>query len=321
MSGPFFEDLAPGWSHVSRGMTLTEGHAAWYLALSGDTNPVHLDAVAAARAGLASAPLSTALLAQVVIGQSTPATREVVANLYYRDVVFHRPVAPGATITTTTTVVERAETTQRTDRAPRGKVLLHMQALDQTGAVAVSMTRCALVRKRDTALIAGTPDLDAGSGAEDALADAARNWAGLAGSFVAGSPDWRAVPDPDTLLDPVVDALQLVRATGNLARAHRDAEHGQAGRRLVYGGHTLALAQASLSRSLTLDHVVIGWERCSHPAPVFEDDVLATTAGSAQELASAEPPLTRFSVTTTKASGTDAPVVVQDWLPIVLTRV
>ena len=94
MSGPFFEDLEPGRTFQSDGMTLTLGHAAWFQSLAGDRNPLHLDDRIARAAGLARAPLSTALLAHVAIGHST------VATLFCGNVLFPRPVLPDATITT-----------------------------------------------------------------------------------------------------------------------------------------------------------------------------------------------------------------------------
>jgi len=69
----------------------------------------------------------------------------------------------------------------------------------------------------------------------------------------------------------------FVRLTGNEARAHRDAAQGLDGRRLVYGGHTLALAQAALSRMLPGLLDVLGWHRLEHPRPVFEEDLLRTS--------------------------------------------
>lgn len=315
MTGPYFEDLVPGWSHRSDGMTVTDGHSAWYLALSGDTNPVHLDARIAQRAGFTSAPISTALLAQIAIGQSTAATREVVANLYYRDVVFPRPVFAGTTVETTTRVLARSETSRAAD--PRGKVLLGMQTVDQDGALLASIVRCALVRKRDTVDVAGQADLDPVDAGSASIGDAAAAWEPLIATDEPAPAGWRDLVDQDTLLEPVTDALQLVRATGNLARAHRDEAFGQGGRRLVYGGHSLALAQASVSRALPVRHVIVGWELCTHPAPVFEGDVLRTaTAEPSPVPGKAE--LTRFTVGTVKA-GDGENTLVQRWMPLVLS--
>lgn len=90
-NGPFFEDLAAGWRFSgSSGHTIDEGHAAWYTAVSGDQAPLFLDRSLAREVTSADQRLiDPALVAQVSIGQSTVATRQVVANLFYRRMVQH----------------------------------------------------------------------------------------------------------------------------------------------------------------------------------------------------------------------------------------
>ena len=56
---------------------------------------------------------------------------------------------------------------------------------------------------------------------------------------------------------------------------HRDPSLGPGARRLVYGGHTVGLAQASVVRLLPDTATFLGWQSCDHPAPVFENDVLS----------------------------------------------
>lgn len=314
MTGPFFEDLEPGRTFHSDGMTVTEGHAAWFQSLAGDRNPLHLDGRIARAAGLPKAPLSTALLAHVAIGHSTVATHEVVANLFYSNVLFPRPVLPGATLTTTTTVLARREAAAREDRPPRGKVMLGITALDDDGRAVVEMTRTALVRK------ASRGDTGADDVVEPARRDAAtlpaalNEWSGVSAAMYAGVPRWRdAAIGANDLADPVTGALELVRMTGNLAKAHRDARFGQSGRRLVYGGHTLSLAQAALARSIARPHAVVGWQNCTHPTPVFEEDLLVTTVTGYEPLGSG---LDLFATVTTSDD-----IEVQRWAPIVLSGI
>ena len=58
--------------------------------------------------------------------------------------------------------------------------------------------------------------------------------------------------------------------------AHHDRGAGQAGRRLVYGGHTIGLAAAQLTRALPNLATIVAWHGCDHLAPVFEGDTLAS---------------------------------------------
>ena len=76
----------------------------------------------------------------------------------------------------------------------------------------------------------------------------------------------------DPARDVVDNALALVRMTNNLAMVHRDAAESPYPQRLLYGGHVVGLAQASLSRVLTGMATVVGWHACDHTAPAFEGD-------------------------------------------------
>ena len=63
---------------------------------------------------------------------------------------------------------------------------------------------------------------------------------------------------------------------------HTDAAAGAHGRRLVYGGHTIAVAAAHASRAVPSMVTIVAWRSCEHLAPVFEGDILSTelTVGS-----------------------------------------
>lgn len=239
MSGPYFEDLHPGWIYSSPYTTLTDGHVAWYAALCGDVNPVFRSPLLYGD----RIPLNTSLVAQFAIGQSTLATREVIANLYYKDVVFHRPIFPGTSVRTEVSVIARSTSASRADREPRGKILLGLETFDESEELVMSMTRCALVRKRSGSSDADVLDMLSSTGLQlpfsDAVLAARANWLRDAEAQPPEGNGWRGSEGLDNLADPVTDALQLVRATGNLAKAHRDSRYGQGGQRLVYGGHTI----------------------------------------------------------------------------------
>jgi 2-methylfumaryl-CoA hydratase len=74
--------------------------------------------------------------------------------------------------------------------------------------------------------------------------------------------------------DRIESAGALVRLTHNQAMAHRDPAASPYDRVLVYGGHVIGLAQASLSRLCDGLATVMGWHTCDHVAPAFEGDVL-----------------------------------------------
>ena len=72
----------------------------------------------------------------------------------------------------------------------------------------------------------------------------------------------------------VDSAPALARLTLNVAMAHLDAGAASHGRRLVYGGHTIALAAAQAARALPGLVTILGWHAADHTAPVFEGDTL-----------------------------------------------
>ena len=74
--------------------------------------------------------------------------------------------------------------------------------------------------------------------------------------------------------DTVSCASELVRLSLNVAAAHSDPGSTGSGRRLVYGGNTIGLALAHVTRALPNLVTVVGWRSCDHLNPVFEGDVL-----------------------------------------------
>ena len=76
--------------------------------------------------------------------------------------------------------------------------------------------------------------------------------------------------------DTVTAAPELARLTLNVAMTHTDAGASAHGRRLAYGGHTIAVAAAQATRALPNLVTIVAWRSCDHTGPVFERDVLST---------------------------------------------
>jgi acyl dehydratase len=243
----------------------------------------------------------------------------VVANLFYRGVVLRRPVHVGETLATSVVVRGLRETSRRADRPPRGTVLLGIRTTSGDGDVIADYERCALVPLRDPSPTGHADDLGPASTPLDLAVYAPYVPAEWDLAALGPAASWNV---GETLRDPmrdtVTDAPALVRLTQNQAAVHRDARLGQSGRRLVYGGHTIGLAQASLVRLLpSLAHVV-GWHSCDHVGPVFEDDVLAFQAELVATHPLARGRLLAFRVLVdAERAGLDEPARVLDWLAIV----
>jgi len=279
-SPPFYEDLPAGTVFTAApALTLTEGHAALHQAICGDRLRLALDrplGESVLGAGWAGAAFAhPALVWDVAIGQSTLATGRVIANLFYRGLLLRRPVRIGDTLRTTTEVVARRENRSR----PTGLVVLRIRTVDQEDRPVLDFSRCAMLPLR------GEPTGEEGDevgGAEDLAHDALQQAAkGLdLGAYRSRAPGPHFADLPDGWRDEleggdVVDsAPALARLSLNIAMAHLDAGAAHHKRRLVYGGHTIALAAAQASRALPGLVTILGWHSADHTAPVFESDTL-----------------------------------------------
>jgi acyl dehydratase len=275
--GPYFEELRVDQVFDSAPpVTLTDGLAAAHQAIVGDrlrlASSHHL-----ARSVVGHGPIApSALVWNVAIGQSSQVTQHVRANLYYRGLVFRRLPLLGDTLTTTTRVVGLKQNRVRPDRPATGLATLHITTVDQDGRYVLDFERCAMIPLLDPLVVTGHHD-DLVHTVADVTDQQLREV----------TQDWR-MPDPRVERprvgqrfqvegrDVVTSAPELARLTMNIAAVHHDL-HAAGGRRLVYGGHTIALALGQATRALPDLLTVIAWQSCDHLAPVHESDLLSST--------------------------------------------
>jgi acyl dehydratase len=318
--GPYYDDLQPGLVLPSPpAVTIDSGLAATYQAITGDALALCLDTRLSQRVtGRPEVLASPGLVMHLSIGASTVATKRVIANLFYRNVRLRRPVFRGETLHTVTTVVAMADSAPRPGQRPRGKALLRI-VTTADDEVVLDYERCPLLPCRREVAPGHGDEL---GGADTTLALA--GYATIAPAWVLGE---LAAHDPwpagetrhDPLRDVVDHATALVRLTHNLAAVHRDATVSPYPVRLVYGGHTVALAQASLARVLGGLATVVGWHSCDHVGPVFEGDLLSFRHTAVAEAPVAGGVLRAVRVEVSAHRDAEEPVAVLDWTPIVLT--
>ncbi len=276
LDGPFYDQLRDGEELPRQpSVVIDDAMAALYQAIVGERLPMVLDprtsqAVTGERGRLAS----PGLVMQLSIGQSTTISRRAVANLFYRDVRLLRPVFIGESIATTVTVAALVDSRARPGRAHRGKVLVDV-VTTANGEPAIEYQRAPMLPQRGDSQPGHTGDL--GRGSEFDLS----NYTGLIPARWDFGPlgpatGWQV---GTTVIDPTRDVIDgasgLVRLTHNLAMIHRDVAHSPYPERLVYGGHVVGLAQASLSRVLPGMATVVGWHNCDHTGPAFEGDLVS----------------------------------------------
>ncbi|WP_433496436.1 MaoC family dehydratase [Sphaerimonospora sp. CA-214678] len=288
VDGPYFEDL-----HIGRrfdgapAVTLTEGLATAHQAIVGCRLPLVLDHGLSHRViGDPGGPRGLAapnLVWDVAIGQSTLATHTVVANLFYRGVVFHRAPLLGDTLSTITEVVGLRQNSRRPGRAPTGLAELRISTVDQRGRPVLGFRRCAMLPLRDAEVDTGHADDLSGPGtspSREELRMVASRWDLSVYRARRPGPHFADLTEGTVFDvaggDVVSSAPELARLTLNVAKVHHDASASGA-ERLVYGGHTIGIALHQAVRALPDIVTVVGWHGCDHLGPVHEGDTLTST--------------------------------------------
>lgn len=320
---PWFEDFDVGdeLSDVPS-VTVTDGHCAIHQAIFGDRLRLPLDLpLCTAVTGEGRALVNPSLVCNIVIGQSTLPSQRVMGNLFYRGLVLERPVFVGDTLTTRTRVVALRQNRIREGRAASGMVALEIKVVNQHGDTVMLFWRCPMIPCRDPAANTGRND------SFDMMPEEI-----TASALAAAIPPWnlaplasanRGLPAKDSAVevearDTVTLAPELVRLTLNLAMTHTDATRSVYGKRLVYGGHTIAMAAAQLSRAIPDMVTILGWFKCDHVAPVFEQDILRSMVTLQDTQAAAGGAIGIVHVETFADRGREAPqpgenIKVLDW--------
>lgn len=271
--GPYFDELSRGDVFDSApSLTLSAGRAAVHQSILGSRLRLSLDANLSQRvAGVELADPS--FVWDVAIGQSTLVTRRVIANLFYRGLSFHRLPAIGDTLSTRTEVVGLRQNASR----PSGLVALRITTRDQENRLVLDFWRCAM-------LPLSSPDIQTGQADDLSSIGTAPDFASL--NTTVASWDLSGFPTSDNIStgdkwilqagDLVSSATELARLSLNVAHVHHDRFRQPSGR-LVYGGHTIGLALAQLTRTLPNLITIVGWHSCDHTGPVREGDTLVST--------------------------------------------
>lgn len=324
---PYFEDFAVGdeFSDVPS-VTLTEGYASLHQALFADRTRMPLDQELCRKVtGRNSLVANASLVCNFAIGQSTIPSQRVMGNLFYRGLHFQRPVFLGDTLTTSTRVVALRQNKIKEGRAASGMVALEMHVTNQVNETVLLFWRCPMIPCKDP--LADTGKNDNFDLMPEDISDE---------SLISSIPDWdfdfirKFLPGdhfsdyhPGNKFeveagDTVTLAPELVRMTLNMAMTHTDASRSVYGKRLVYGGHTISMAAAQISRVLPNLITVLAWYKCGHTAPVFEFDILNSVVVIEDVVPADSAGLVKLHVEVFATRGPEAPdpgenIKVLDW--------
>ncbi|MGK0473334.1 MAG: 2-methylfumaryl-CoA hydratase [Candidatus Azotimanducaceae bacterium] len=325
---PWFEDFAVGddFSNVPS-VTITEGFTAIHQAIFGDRLKLPLNYVLSEKVTGSKRPLvNPSLVCNLAIGQSTIPSQRVMGNLFYRGLILRQPVFLGDTLTTTTRVVALRQNKIKEGRPASGMVALEIHTKNQNDETVLLFWRCPMIPCRDANANTGHFDdfdvMPEHIQMEDLL-EAVPAWKF---EHVATAPLSVTIGEKVEIeaRDTVTLAPELVRLTQNLAMTHTDAGRSVYGKRLVYGGHTISMAAAQLSRAMPNLITLLGWYHCDHTSPVFEGDVLRASYTLQEQTPVNGASLLKLHVEVFASRGEQAPkpddnVKVLDWSLAALT--
>jgi 2-methylfumaryl-CoA hydratase len=283
-TGRFFEDFRLGEmiAHATP-RTVSEADAALYLALTGTRFAVNSADPFAATLGYKRAPLDDFLAFHIVFGKTVPdISLNAVANLGYAEGVFGVALYPGDTVTARSEVVGLRENSNR----QTGTLYVRSRGVNQRGESIVDYVRWVMLRKRDPAAPAPSPQVPKLREAVAASAiilpdgiDLSSYDRALAGSRY-GWDDYAPGEKIDHGEGVTIEEAEHAMATRlyqNTAKVHfnRHSEsQGRFGKRLVYGGHVISLARALSFNGLGNAFRIAALNGGRHVAPCFAGDTL-----------------------------------------------
>lgn len=280
-AGNFFEDFAIGQviEHATP-RTVTEGDRALYNALYPTRFAVPSSAEFAASVGLRPAPVEELVAFHIAFGKTVPdVSLNAVANLGYAECRFHRPVAPGDTLRTSSEVIGL----KQNSNGRTGVVYVRSTATDQRGDVAIDWVRWVMVHKRDHDAPAPetvVPELATVVAPERLVVPAGLDFTAY-DVVAAGEPhrlgDYEIGERIDhvdgvTLTDP--EHMMATRLWQNTAKVHFNSEARPDGTRLIYGGHVISMARALSFNGLANAQLIAAINAGAHVAPAFAGDTV-----------------------------------------------
>ena len=282
--GNFFEDFELGAEIVHPiPRTVGEGDQALYIALTGDRSALPCSVELARTLGYRREPLNDLLVFHVVFGKTVgDVSLNAVANLGYADGRFLRPVYPGDTLRSTSTVIGK----KQNSNGKTGVVWVRTRGENQRGESVLEYARWVMVHKRDPESPEGdrlVPELPTRVPPEElSLPEGVK----LA-DFPAWTTGGRAFFD-DYEVGEIIDHVDgmtieesehalATRLYQNTAKVHFDAVKTKStrfGRRLMYGGHVISVARALSFNGLENALGLLAINGGTHAAPCFAGDTV-----------------------------------------------
>ncbi|MCT8330632.1 MaoC family dehydratase [Albidovulum sediminis] len=279
--GRFFEDYSVG-EVIDHAIprTLSGGERALYHALYPARHALHSSDEFARASGLLAAPFDDLITFHTVFGKSVPdISLNAVANLGYAEGRWLRPVLPGDTIRSESTVIGLRENSN----GKSGVVWVRTRGMNQHGDPVLEFVRWVMVRKHRAESPAAAPivpEVKEFVPADELIVPAGLDFSNYDFTF-AGEPhrwgDYRVGERIDHVDGVTVEEAEHMLATRlwqNTAKVHFDRTQREDGKRLIYGGHVISLARALSFNGLANAQSIVALNAGAHANPCFAGDTV-----------------------------------------------
>jgi 2-methylfumaryl-CoA hydratase len=279
--GRFFEDYRIGETirhAVPR--TISGGERALYHAMYPARGALYSSDEFARSCGLAASPIDDLAAFHVVFGKTVPdISLNAVANLGYAEGRWLKPVWPGDTLRSESTVIGLKENSN----GKSGVVYVGTRGINQHDETVLEYVRWVMVRKNrldapapETVVPDLTPvvhpealvipeGLDF-SGYDFALAGEPHRW----GDYAVGEK----IDHVDGVTIEEAEHMIATRLWQNTAKVHFDATFREDGKRLIYGGHVISMARALSFNGLANAQMIVALNGGAHANPCFAGDTV-----------------------------------------------
>ena len=279
--GRFFEDYRIGEvirHAVPRSVQM--GERALYHALYPARHALYSSDAFAQACGLPFSPLDDLIAFHVVFGKTVPdVSLNAVANLGYAEGRWLRPVWPGDTLRSQSTVIGLKENSN----GKSGNVYVRTVGLNQHDEAVLDYVRWVMVRKNRLAAPTPAPivpDLQKSVAASDLVIPEGLDFSnydfGLAGERHRLG-DYRIGEKIDHVDGVTIEEAEHMIATRlwqNTAKVHFDATFRADGKRLIYGGHVISMARALSFNGLANAQIIVALNGGAHANPCFAGDTV-----------------------------------------------
>ena len=282
--GNYFEDLFVGREMIhATPRTITEGDQSFYIALTSSMYPLFCNAEFARSIGFNRELINDLLTFHIVFGNSVPdISLNAIANLGYGDMKFGRPVYPGDTITTTSTIIGQKESST----GDIGVTWVSTKGVNQQGQEVLSFVRWVLMNKKNpqniTSLNSVPEIIDTVPSTEFYIPEEL-DLSAFNTVYTGGKWFWEdyeigeRIHHVEGVAIEEAESQMAARLYQNTARAHFNAHaltNSRFGKRVIYGGHIISIAKSLSFNGFENVLKILAFNAGTHTNPSFAGDTI-----------------------------------------------